>query len=124
MSSDQCLFCKMVAGEIPVTKVYEDEAVLAFLDIALFLSILLLHLSFSPYIALLLALLLLLPSSYSILSLSLIFLSSLPFLVVFVSDTIIPNFSISLRCLRAAGLLIFNSFVEYARPIEPKMRQI
>ena len=33
MSADQCLFCKMVAGEIPVTKIYEDESVLAFLDI-------------------------------------------------------------------------------------------
>ncbi len=30
---DGCVFCKMVAGEIPVTKVYEDEAVFAFLDI-------------------------------------------------------------------------------------------
>jgi histidine triad (HIT) family protein len=30
---DGCVFCKMVDGEIPVTKVYEDEAVLAFLDI-------------------------------------------------------------------------------------------
>ena len=30
---DGCVFCKMVAGEIPATKVYEDEAVLAFLDI-------------------------------------------------------------------------------------------
>lgn len=30
---DGCLFCKMVEGEVPVTKVYEDEAVLAFLDI-------------------------------------------------------------------------------------------
>jgi len=30
---DDCVFCKMVAGEIPVTKVYENEAVLAFLDI-------------------------------------------------------------------------------------------
>ena len=30
---DGCAFCKMVAGEIPVTSVYEDEAVLAFLDI-------------------------------------------------------------------------------------------
>lgn len=28
-----CLFCKIVAGEIPSTKVYEDEAVLAFRDI-------------------------------------------------------------------------------------------
>jgi histidine triad (HIT) family protein len=30
---DGCVFCKMVDGEIPVTKIYEDEAVLAFLDI-------------------------------------------------------------------------------------------
>lgn len=30
---DGCVFCKMVAGEIPVTKIYEDEVVLAFLDI-------------------------------------------------------------------------------------------
>ena len=29
-----CLFCKIVAGEIPSTKVYEDERVLAFRDIA------------------------------------------------------------------------------------------
>ena len=29
-----CLFCKIVAGEIPSTKVYEDESVLAFRDIA------------------------------------------------------------------------------------------
>lgn len=28
-----CLFCKMVAGEIPVNKVYEDKQVLAFYDI-------------------------------------------------------------------------------------------
>ena len=28
-----CLFCKIVAGEIPSTKVYEDEFVYAFLDI-------------------------------------------------------------------------------------------
>lgn len=28
-----CLFCKMVAGEIPVNKVYEDELCLAFHDI-------------------------------------------------------------------------------------------
>ncbi len=33
MSADNCLFCKMVAGQIPVTKVYEDEVVLVFLDI-------------------------------------------------------------------------------------------
>jgi len=29
-----CLFCKIVAGEIPSIKVYEDERVLAFRDIA------------------------------------------------------------------------------------------
>lgn len=28
-----CLFCKIAAGEIPSTKIYEDDAVLAFLDI-------------------------------------------------------------------------------------------
>jgi len=28
-----CLFCKIVSGEIPSTKVYEDEHVAAFLDI-------------------------------------------------------------------------------------------
>ena len=28
-----CIFCKIVAGAIPATRVYEDEAVLAFLDI-------------------------------------------------------------------------------------------
>lgn len=30
---DACIFCKIVAGEIPASKVYEDGAVLAFLDI-------------------------------------------------------------------------------------------
>lgn len=29
-----CLFCKIVAGEIPSTKVYEDDTILAFRDIA------------------------------------------------------------------------------------------
>ena len=29
-----CLFCKIVAGDIPSTKVYEDEKILAFRDIA------------------------------------------------------------------------------------------
>ena len=29
-----CLFCKIVAGEIPSNKVYEDERILAFRDIA------------------------------------------------------------------------------------------
>ena len=28
-----CIFCKIVAGEIPANKVYEDENTLAFLDI-------------------------------------------------------------------------------------------
>ena len=28
-----CLFCKIVAGEIPATKVYEDDRVIAFNDI-------------------------------------------------------------------------------------------
>ena len=31
-----CVFCKIIAGEIPAAKVYEDEKVLAFLDIAPF----------------------------------------------------------------------------------------
>lgn len=31
---NDCLFCKIVAGVIPSTKVYEDETVLAFRDIA------------------------------------------------------------------------------------------
>lgn len=35
MSQDQnCIFCKIVNGEIPAYKVYEDEHVLAFLDIS------------------------------------------------------------------------------------------
>ncbi len=33
MSADDCLFCRMVAGQIPVVKIFEDEVVLAFLDI-------------------------------------------------------------------------------------------
>ena len=28
-----CIFCKIAAGEIPAVKIYEDELVLAFLDI-------------------------------------------------------------------------------------------
>lgn len=28
-----CIFCKMVKGEIPVYKIYEDDKVIAFLDI-------------------------------------------------------------------------------------------
>lgn len=30
---EDCLFCKIIAGEIPCTKVYEDEFVFAFRDI-------------------------------------------------------------------------------------------
>lgn len=29
-----CIFCKIVAGEIPSYKIYENESILAFLDIA------------------------------------------------------------------------------------------
>ena len=31
---DDCLFCKIIAGEIPSAKVYEDDTVFAFRDIA------------------------------------------------------------------------------------------
>ena len=31
---ENCLFCKIIRGELPSTKVYEDETVLAFRDIA------------------------------------------------------------------------------------------
>ena len=31
---ENCLFCKIVAGIIPSTKVYEDDSILAFRDIA------------------------------------------------------------------------------------------
>ncbi len=31
--SDDCIFCRIVAGELPCTRVYEDADVLAFLDI-------------------------------------------------------------------------------------------
>ncbi len=30
---NDCLFCKIIAGEIPSTKIYEDESVYAFADI-------------------------------------------------------------------------------------------
>lgn len=33
MSGEECLFCRIVRGEIPANKVYEDEDVLAFHDI-------------------------------------------------------------------------------------------
>ncbi|MGN6606362.1 MAG: histidine triad nucleotide-binding protein [Jatrophihabitans sp.] len=31
--ADDCLFCKIVAGDVPSTKVYEDEHTIAFQDI-------------------------------------------------------------------------------------------
>jgi histidine triad (HIT) family protein len=31
---ESCIFCKIIKGEIPCTKVYEDDKVLAFLDIS------------------------------------------------------------------------------------------
>ena len=34
MKDCNCLFCKIIAGEIPSAKVYEDESVFAFRDIA------------------------------------------------------------------------------------------
>ncbi len=36
MTDPSCIFCKIVAGEIPSYKVYEDENTFAFLDIAPF----------------------------------------------------------------------------------------
>jgi len=33
MTETECIFCKIVAGEIPSAKIYEDEDVVAFLDI-------------------------------------------------------------------------------------------
>jgi len=30
---DDCIFCKIISGEVPCYKIYEDEYVLAFLDI-------------------------------------------------------------------------------------------
>lgn len=34
-AKEDCVFCKIVAGEAPCYKIYEDESVLAFLDIAM-----------------------------------------------------------------------------------------
>ena len=31
---DNCIFCKIIAGDIPCAKVYEDDLVFAFMDIA------------------------------------------------------------------------------------------
>jgi histidine triad (HIT) family protein len=33
MGNDQCVFCRIVRGEVPSRKVYEDDLVLAFHDI-------------------------------------------------------------------------------------------
>jgi histidine triad (HIT) family protein len=33
MQSTECIFCKIIAGQIPATKIYEDDKVFAFLDI-------------------------------------------------------------------------------------------
>lgn len=33
MKDSNCIFCKIISGEIPSTKVYEDESVYAFRDI-------------------------------------------------------------------------------------------
>ncbi|MEK9182154.1 MAG: HIT domain-containing protein [Patescibacteria group bacterium] len=30
---DECIFCKIIKGTIPVAKIYEDDEILAFLDI-------------------------------------------------------------------------------------------
>jgi histidine triad (HIT) family protein len=34
MKRDDCIFCKIAAGEIPCSKVFEDDTTLAFMDIA------------------------------------------------------------------------------------------
>ena len=36
MSQEDCIFCSIINGKIPSSKVYEDNSVLAFLDIAPF----------------------------------------------------------------------------------------
>ncbi len=33
MNVDDCLFCKIVAGKVPAAKIFEDDDVLAFMDI-------------------------------------------------------------------------------------------
>jgi histidine triad (HIT) family protein len=33
MAGDDCIFCKIVAGEIPATKIFEDERAVAFRDL-------------------------------------------------------------------------------------------
>lgn len=32
--AEDCIFCKIVAGELPATRVFEDDRILAFMDIA------------------------------------------------------------------------------------------
>jgi histidine triad (HIT) family protein len=32
--SDDCIFCKIVAGELPANKIHEDERTIAFMDIS------------------------------------------------------------------------------------------
>lgn len=33
MNSNECIFCRIVAGEIPAARIYEDDTILSFLDI-------------------------------------------------------------------------------------------
>ncbi|MHA1718277.1 MAG: HIT family protein [Promethearchaeota archaeon] len=33
MSEEDCIFCKIIEGQIPSYKIYEDDSILAFLDI-------------------------------------------------------------------------------------------
>jgi histidine triad (HIT) family protein len=33
MQNAECIFCKIITGQIPAAKVYEDDSVLAFMDI-------------------------------------------------------------------------------------------
>jgi histidine triad (HIT) family protein len=33
MGAKDCIFCKIIAGQIPATKIYEDHVVISFLDI-------------------------------------------------------------------------------------------
>jgi len=33
MNAQDCIFCKIVSGQIPAVKIYEDDVVVAFLDI-------------------------------------------------------------------------------------------
>lgn len=34
MSADDCVFCRIITGKLPCARVFEDDATLAFLDIA------------------------------------------------------------------------------------------